>query len=496
MSPQAEPISCPFCSRVIKNCSGLTQHINRVHFNPNGPSSQNVAAPEDSPLPMGHGPSQCTRESHVVLDATPTDKFSNDLPPDAQPTPQDTAQKNDWYPFTSHVKFETAEFLFTENQMPQSHVDRLMQLWAASMLHHNDRAPYTDSADLNWVIDAIPLGDVPWKSIQVQYAGNLPEPIAPNWMTKSYDVWFCDPNAVVENLLSNPDFHGHFDYAPYHEFEPMGQRQWENLMSGNWAWHHADVLAKNPAMHGAMLVPIILGSDKTTVSVATGQNDYYPLYLSIGNIHNNTHCAHRNSLVLIAFLAIPKTDRENEDTAEFHKFQRQLFHTTLAHILSSLRHGMSKPEVQRCPDGHFRHAAYALAAYIANYPEQVLLSCLVQGWCPLCTSMSNNLDGHGSIPQSREHAEYCIHQFTLAELWDQYGIVGDLMPFTNNFPYADIYKMLTPDLLHQIIKGVFKDHLVTWVGKYLKITYGEAEANQILDNIDRRIAAVPIYPNL
>jgi len=60
-------------------------------------------------------------------------------------------------------------------------------------------------------------------------------------------------------------------------------------------------------MHGAMLVPIILGSDKTTVSVVTGQNDYYPLYLSIGNIHNNTRRAHRNSFVLIAFLAIPKS---------------------------------------------------------------------------------------------------------------------------------------------------------------------------------------------
>jgi len=56
-----------------------------------------------------------------------------------------------------------------------------------------------------------------------------------------------------------------------------------------------------------MLVPIILGSDKMTVSVATGQNDYYPLYLLIGNIHNNVRCAHRNSLVLLAFLAIPKS---------------------------------------------------------------------------------------------------------------------------------------------------------------------------------------------
>ena len=76
-------------------------------------------------------------------------------------------------------------------------------------------------------------------------------------------------------------------------------------------------------------------------------------------------------------------DRENEDSAEFQKFQCQLFHTTLTHILSSLRPGMTKPEIQQCPDGHFRRVAYALAAYIADYPEQILLSCLVQGWCPL-----------------------------------------------------------------------------------------------------------------
>lgn len=57
---------------------------------------------------------------------------------------------------------------------------------------------------------------------------------------------------------------------------------------------------------GSMFVPIILGSDKTTVSVATGDNKFYPLYMSIGNIKNNVRRAHKDGLVLIGFLAVTK----------------------------------------------------------------------------------------------------------------------------------------------------------------------------------------------
>ena len=55
-----------------------------------------------------------------------------------------------------------------------------------------------------------------------------------------------------------------------------------------------------------MFVPIILGSDKTTVSVTTGDNQYWPVYLSIGNIHNNVRHAHRNGVILLGLLPIPK----------------------------------------------------------------------------------------------------------------------------------------------------------------------------------------------
>ena len=73
---------------------------------------------------------------------------------------------------------------------------------------------------------------------------------------------------------------------------------------------------------------------------------------------------------------------EFRDNATFRKFRRQLLHSSLAKILESLKPGMTVPKVTRFPDGHFRRVIYGLGPYIADYPEQALLACIVQGWCP------------------------------------------------------------------------------------------------------------------
>ena len=56
----------------------------------------------------------------------------------------------------------------------------------------------------------------------------------------------------------------------------------------------------------------------------------------------------------------------------------------------------------------------------------------------------------------------------------------------NEFPRADIHKLLAPELLHQVVKETFKDHLVTWVKELLLHIHknDKTKVNQILDNID------------
>ncbi|KAF8810923.1 hypothetical protein BYT27DRAFT_7221766 [Phlegmacium glaucopus] len=113
---------------------------------------------------------------------------------------------------------------------------------------------------------------------------------------------------------------------------------------------------------------------------------------------------------------------------------------------------MKTPAVYRCPDGHFCRVIFDLGPFIADYPEQVMLAGVLQNWCP----------------------------------WyrEEYGVDAPVVPFTHDFPHTEIYELILSDLLHQAIKGTFKDHLVTWVGEYLEAVYETAEASWIMDEID------------
>ncbi|KIO03187.1 hypothetical protein M404DRAFT_114065, partial [Pisolithus tinctorius Marx 270] len=395
------------------------------------------------------------------------DENGLDIPQDALPPLHTPQSPDDWTPYQNCLEFETAQLLFSQAQLSAGKINQLLHLWGLSLAPHQDTPPFADHTDLYKTINATPTGDAPWESFRLKYSGNKASEDVPSWMNKSYDVWFWDPQVIIKNILSSTDFNAEIDYAPYHEFSVDSHSQrYKDFMSSEWAWEQADEIAKEPQADGATFILIILGSDKTTVSVAMGQNDYWLIYLSIGNVHNHVWCAHHNAVILVAFLPIPKASKKHSDDVLFHKFKKQTFHVALAQILQLLKTGMMTPEVLHCPDGHFRCIIYGHEPYIADYPEQVLLACIVQNWCGQCMATPGNLDG-GSVPHSCSLADTLKHVFSLVELWDEWGMDVEIKLFTDEFPRASIYLLLAPDILHQLIKGTFKDHLVEWVTKYL-----------------------------
>lgn len=174
-----------------------------------------------------------------------------------------------------------------------------------------------------------------------------------------------------------------------------------------------------------------------------------------------------------------------------------MYHACLAQVFEPLKAGMTTPELILCPDGHWRQAIYSLGPYIADYPEQVWLAGIVQGWCPKyvaymimchltntllhrCDAKPDNLPAPDAHRRTRRKTEFIIECFDPGILWKDFGLRSDVkvstvvsfgeaithvstfQPFTYDFPRADIHELLSPDLLHQVIKGIFKDHIVGW----------------------------------
>ncbi|TFK23906.1 hypothetical protein FA15DRAFT_656387 [Coprinopsis marcescibilis] len=245
-------------------------------------------------------------------------------------------------------------------------------------------------------INEVQAGSAPFHTVYLQYDGPIPEHDPPKWMTEPIPLCTQNAQEVVLQQLRNREFEDKFNTVPYQEFDATGDRVYSNLLSGDWAWEEATVIVKDETTHGAMLVPIITGLDKTTVSVATGHQEYHPFYISIGNISNMACQSHNCGVFPLSFLPIPKASQAERESKEYKQF--------------------------------------------------VWLSCIVQGWCPKCFGKLDDLDGpNASQHRMHEMTQFIQAQFTPTAAWDKY----------------DIHVLMAPNLLHQIIKGTFKDHLVT-----------------------------------
>ncbi|KAF7290661.1 C2H2-type domain-containing protein [Mycena indigotica] len=514
------------CGRHFKTSGGLTNHVRTDHSNPTlvgfAPNDRDSVGVVDDDIEMEYDqpdvlsdtgqdsneepdpvhaepqlPAGWHRHYHPHLSARPCDEDGNDLLPGTPPPPRRAASPTNWTPYEDKVQFRTAEILFRQAQVSGGNINELLEVWALDKLKHDDLAPFANADHLYEAIDATKLGDAPWHCLESEPLASGAD--APEWARRSYTVWYRNPETVATNMLDNPAADGHFDYVPFVETDANNKRRWSNFMSANFAWRHADkIYEDDPSTEGACLVPIFAGADKTTVSVGTGDIEYHPGYMALGNHHNSFRCGHRNGVIPFIFLAIPKSDRKYDNDKAFRVFKQQLYHASLAAIFSFLKPGMTTPCVRRCPDGHFRKVIFDFGPFIADYPEQVTLAGVVYGWCTKCTNPVHDLDNNIGTRRTHQLTNELIDAFDgdPKVLWTNYGINADIIPFTNDFPRADIHEMISPDILHQLIKGSFKDHLVEWVSDYLYLTHNEAEANSIMDEIDKRIAATPAYPGL
>ncbi len=260
----------------------------------------------------------------MIYSGQKCDEHGQPLPPDSAPPPV-APISNVWSPFHNEVQFRLADFLFRKVEMSQRDIDELMDLWALDLQKHEGEAPFDNHQALYQAINEIRVGSAPWKCFQTVVPPNL-RADAPDWQKQPYQVWFRDPDIVIANILANRDFEKEFDTAPYVHLDANNKRRWSDFMSGNYSWRHAVrswLIFRRVHSSQCVLFRRKYTNSITRLRVPCTLASYLavtkPLFWWRQEMWNITpficpseicttlpRRGHRNGVIPIAFLAIPK----------------------------------------------------------------------------------------------------------------------------------------------------------------------------------------------
>ncbi|KAJ7160367.1 hypothetical protein C8R46DRAFT_1286061 [Mycena filopes] len=386
-------------------------------------------------------------------------------------------------PFKDEAEWELAKWLI--KHVGHTATDEFLKL---RMITERARPSYTGKNSFFDKIDELP-GGVEWQCKEMDIKGDLPDldkdPTGATMRGETVELWWRDPVECIRELIGNPMFRDAMRFAPEELYADAqgNNRVFEEMWTGDW-WK--EMQKRLPP--GATIAPLIFSSDKTLLSNFRGDNSAWPVYLTIGNIGKETRrqvSAH--ATVLVGYLPIPKFDCFDKNTRSLAKYR--LFHQCMTVLTASVAAAGKTGTKMVCADNFIRDVWPIFAAYVADYPEQCLIGCCKENRCPMCTVSPDERGDH----QPHDKRDQLETLFLMARqrdgekdtAFEKEGIRAVYPPFWMHLPHSDIFEAFTPDLLHQVHKGVFKDHLVKWCTEII----GKLE-------VDERFRKMPDHPGL
>ena len=98
-----------------------------------------------------------------------------------------------------------------------------------------------------------------------------------------------------------------------------------------------------------------------------------------------------------------------------------------------------------------------LAAYVGDYPKQILISLIKKGECPICPAPCDEIRNWESVLELWDTDKVIAALNSINKGASEFmkacasaGIKPVQCVFWKNLPFIDIYCSITPDILHQL----------------------------------------------